>query len=71
MTREALEAFTQRLVAEFTPGHVIRFGSMARSCARWGCDVDLLAVMPLKQSSFEGSLVMLDVVTTIGRPWLI
>ncbi len=49
VTREALQAFTQRLVERFAPEKVILFGSMARGEARWDSDADLLVVMP-----FEG-----------------
>ncbi len=49
MTRGALEAFTQRLVAHVAPERVILFGSMARGEARWDSDADILVVMP-----FEG-----------------
>ena len=46
VTREALEAFTQRLVEHFAPEQIILFGSMARGEARWDSDADLLVVMP-------------------------
>ena len=49
VTREALEAFTLRLVQHFAPEKVILFGSIARGEARWDSDADLLVVMP-----FEG-----------------
>ena len=49
VTRQALEAFTQRLVEHFAPEQVILFGSQARGEARWDSDADLLVVMP-----FEG-----------------
>jgi len=49
VSREALEAFTQRLVEHFAPEQVILFGSQARGEARWDSDADLLVVMP-----FEG-----------------
>lgn len=50
VSREALEAFTQRLVEHFAPEQVILFGSQARGEARWDSDADLLVVMP-----FEGT----------------
>lgn len=49
VTRQALEAFTQRLVQAFAPETVILFGSMARGASRWDSDADLMVVMP-----FEG-----------------
>jgi uncharacterized protein len=49
VTMEALQAFTDRLVANFSPQKVILFGSLARGEARWDSDADLLVVMP-----FEG-----------------
>jgi predicted nucleotidyltransferase len=49
VTREALNAFTQRLVEYFAPAQIILFGSQARGEARWDSDADLLVVMP-----FEG-----------------
>jgi predicted nucleotidyltransferase/HEPN domain-containing protein len=49
VTREALNAFTQRLVEHFAPEQIILFGSQARGDARWDSDADLLVVM-----SFEG-----------------
>jgi predicted nucleotidyltransferase len=49
VTREALQAFTRRLVEHFAPESVILFGSQARGEARWDSDADILVVMP-----FEG-----------------
>ena len=49
VTREALSAFTQRLVKHFAPQQIILFGSQARGEARWDSDADILVVMP-----FEG-----------------
>ena len=49
VTREALLAFTQRLVERYAPEKVILFGSLARGEARWDSDADILVVMP-----FEG-----------------
>jgi predicted nucleotidyltransferase len=49
VTREALLAFTQRLVERYAPEKVILFGSLARGDARWDSDADVLVVMP-----FEG-----------------
>ena len=49
MTREALLAFTQRLVERYAPEKVILLGSLARGEARWDSDADVLVVMP-----FEG-----------------
>ncbi|MFN9621260.1 MAG: nucleotidyltransferase domain-containing protein, partial [Cyanobacteriota bacterium] len=48
VTREALSAFTQRLVEHFAPEQIILFGSMARGEARWDSDADILVVMPLE-----------------------
>jgi predicted nucleotidyltransferase len=49
VSREALLAFTQRLVDCYAPERVILFGSLARGDARWDSDADILVVMP-----FEG-----------------
>jgi predicted nucleotidyltransferase len=57
VTREALLAFTQRLVERYAPEKVILYscgeacgyGSLARGTARWDSDADVLVVMP-----FEG-----------------
>ena len=49
VTREALSAFTQRLVEHFDPQNIILFGSQARGEARWDSGADILVVMP-----FEG-----------------
>jgi predicted nucleotidyltransferase len=49
VTRQALQAFTQRLVKNLAPEQVILFGSQARGEARWDSDADILVVMP-----FEG-----------------
>jgi len=61
VTREALSAFTQRLVERFAPEKVILFGSLARGEARWDSDADILVVMPFDGSSFERRLEMLEV----------
>ena len=49
VTREALRAFTRRLVECYAPEKVILFGSLARGEGRWSSDADILVVM-----SFEG-----------------
>ena len=46
VNREALEAFTQRLVAHYAPEKVILFGSLARGDGRWDSDADLMVIMP-------------------------
>ena len=61
VTREALQAFIQRLVEGFAPEKVILFGSMARGEARWDSDADILVVMPFEGSSLERRLEMLEV----------
>ncbi|MBM5816751.1 MAG: nucleotidyltransferase domain-containing protein [Cyanobacteria bacterium K_Offshore_surface_m2_239] len=49
VTREALRAFTRRLVECYAPEKVILFGSLARGEGSWDSDADILVVMP-----FEG-----------------
>ena len=61
VTREALVAFTQRLVEHFAPEKVILFGSQARGQARWDSDADILVVMPFEGSSLDQRLAMLQV----------
>lgn len=61
VTREAVAAFTQRLVEHFAPQQIILFGSQARGEARWDSDADILVVMPFEGSSFERRLEMLEV----------
>ncbi len=61
VTREALKAFTERLVEHFAPEQVILFGSQVRGEARWDSDADILVVMPFEGSSFERRLEMLEV----------
>ncbi len=46
VTMEALQAFTDRLVAHFSPEKVSLFGSLARGEARWDSDADLLLWRP-------------------------
>ena len=46
VSRQALEAFTQRLVAQYAPEKVILFGSLARGEGRWDSDADLMVIMP-------------------------
>jgi len=60
VTRQALEAFTRRLVEQFAPEQVILFGSQALGNARWDSDADILVVMP-----FEGR--PLDTVKAMRR----
>jgi predicted nucleotidyltransferase len=64
VTREALEAFTQRLVEHFAPEQIILFGSQARGDALRDSDADILVVMPFEGTSFERRLEMLEV----GQP---
>ena len=59
VTREALLAFTNRLVDHFAPEKVILFGSQARGEARWDSDADILVVMPLELYSLELRFTML------------
>jgi predicted nucleotidyltransferase len=58
VTREALQAFTQRLVAQFAPQQVILFGSQARGEARWDSDADILVVMPFEGKPLESVKAM-------------
>ena len=58
VTREALLAFTNRLVDHFAPEKLILFGSQARGEARWDSDADILVVMPFEGSSLEQRLTM-------------
>lgn len=51
LNREALRAFTQRLVQLFAPEQVILFGSQARGNARWDSDADILVVMVFEGTS--------------------
>ena len=60
VTREALEAFTQRLVERFAPEKIILFGSLARAEARWDSDADILVVMPVEGHSRDTVLAMLE-----------
>jgi predicted nucleotidyltransferase len=53
VTREALRAFTQRMVERFAPQKVILFGSMARGEASWDSDADILVVMPFEGRAFD------------------
>ena len=64
VTREALRAFSQRLVDHFAPENVILFGSQARGEARWDSDADILVVMPFQGNSLEQRLAMLE----LGAP---
>ncbi|MEB3155931.1 MAG: nucleotidyltransferase domain-containing protein [Cyanobacteriota bacterium] len=60
VTREALAAFTQRLVEGFAPEKVILFGSLARGEGRWDSDADILVVMPFEGQSRDTVKAMLD-----------
>lgn len=60
VTREALEAFIQRLVKHSAPEQVILFGSQARGKARWNSDADILVVMPYEGRSRDTVLAMLE-----------
>lgn len=53
VTREALAAFSKRLVEQFAPEQVILFGSQARGNARWDSDADILVVMPFDGRSLD------------------
>ena len=48
VTREALQAFTNRLVEHFAPQKVILIGSLTRGEERWDSDADILVVMPVQ-----------------------
>jgi predicted nucleotidyltransferase len=52
VTREGIEAFTQRLVQKYAPEKVILFGSQARGDARLDSDADILVVMPYEGRAF-------------------
>lgn len=49
-----------RIAAEFHPQRIVLFGSRALGTARPDSDVDLLVVMPVKDSTFEASLEILN-----------
>lgn len=53
--REALEAFTQRLVEHFAPEQIILFGFQARGEDRQDSDADLLVLMPFESRPFAKS----------------
>ena len=61
VTREALRAFTQRLVQHCAPEQVILFGSQARGNARWDSDADLLVVMPFEGKTSATVQAMLNI----------
>jgi predicted nucleotidyltransferase len=48
VTREALSAFTRRLVECYAPEKVILFGSLASGEARWDSNADILVVMSIE-----------------------
>jgi predicted nucleotidyltransferase/HEPN domain-containing protein len=60
VTREALRAFTQRLVQHVAPEQVILFGSQARGNARWDSDADVFVVMPFEGRSSAVVQAMLN-----------
>jgi predicted nucleotidyltransferase len=61
VTREALKAFTDRLVEAFAPERVILFGSMARGSAGLESDADVLVVMPFEGRALEKILEIREV----------
>jgi predicted nucleotidyltransferase len=61
VTREALKAFTDRLVEAFAPEQVILFGSMARGAAGLESDADVLVVMPFEGRALEKILEIREV----------
>ena len=56
VTPDALRAFTQRLVALFSPERVILFGSLARGTSTWDSDADILVVMPFQGRAFDKAI---------------
>lgn len=51
--REDIEAFVERIAAEFRPERVILFGSYARGTPTPDSDVDLLIVLPFEGKAWQ------------------
>jgi uncharacterized protein len=54
--RRTISAMTRRIVARFSPHKVILFGSHATGKATPDSDIDLLVVLPLKDSKADHEL---------------
>lgn len=50
---DEVQAFAERVVAEFRPQRIILFGSYARGTATPDSDVDLLIVLPFEGKSWR------------------
>ena len=59
ISEHAIQAFAERIVAEFDPVKVVLFGSYAYGTPDNDSDVDLLVILPLEGSSLDQSVDML------------
>jgi predicted nucleotidyltransferase len=60
VSNDAINALSNRIVAEFDPDKIILFGSYARGAASDESDVDLLVILPFEGKSFRKSLEILN-----------
>jgi predicted nucleotidyltransferase len=59
-TTEDIQQLVDRIATEFGPQRIILFGSRAYGHPRPDSDVDLLVLMPIKESPFEQALTILN-----------